>query len=584
MDSLSFAENVTPKLVNWFTPLWLGCVGVLVGLAILVLLWIVCASLSGVPVIGRLADNPVRRRNAMGILGTAFFVGLVALLFTTGREWLGAEPSFGTIVSWLVIMGLAAWLAGMATVVLVNRRTVSEVPEAVREGVLFPIFVITLCLAVVGVLGVVLVKQPTEMLASLARLPHTGLQAPLSFTIPGPEAEDANLIDPPEIPIDVAFRSREVRRLTFDSDQSLLINTRPVRDPGMRSQIEVFPGQSYRWVRAEQSDNPFPDERVAKLYVMNFGSGPAQLTIRAETQPAYPQVTCLPVVAVSVVALFLFYIVQRALMPKASAVALATVKSEVNQPLFLVLLAIGIILLIAFIWIPYHTFGEDVKVLKDNGLKLIMVLAMFSSVWAASTSIAEEVEGRTALTVLSKPIERRSFILGKFLGISWTTTLLFLALGLLFLAVTSYKPIYDSRESSADIPSWELSYREVTSVVPGLLLAFMSTMVLTAISVAISTRLPLLPNFLICFSIYVLGNLTPLIVQSGLGRFEIVRFVGQLIATLVPNLDTFNTEAAIAAGRVVPLSYLGWAAIYSGIYCLIAMLLSLLLFEDRDVA
>ena len=35
-------------------------------------------------------------------------------------------------------------------------------------------------------------------------------------------------------------------------------------------------------------------------------------------------------------------------------------------------------------------------------------------------------------------------------------------------------------------------------IVPGLVLAFMETVVLTAISVAISTRLPMLPNLVIC--------------------------------------------------------------------------------------
>lgn len=584
MESLSLVENVSPKLVNWFTPLWLISAGVLVGMGFLFLLWIVCTLLAGVPVIGRLADDKVRRRNAIGVLAGIFFVGFVALLFTVGREWLGEDRSFGTIVAWILAAAIGALLTAIAAVVLVNRRTVVEVPEAVHEGALFPIFVVCLCLSAVGLLGFVLVRQPGTMLASLARLPHTGVQAPQLHVLPGPEAEAGNFADPPELPIDVDFRSREVRRLTFSSDQAVAISTRPQTDPNARARFEVLAGQPFRWTRAEQADDPFPQEQVAKLYVLNFGSAPANLTITVETQPAFPQIICLPIVAVGVILIFLFYIVQRAAMPKAAAVALATVKSELNQPLFLLLMAIGVVLLVASVWIPYHTFGEDVKVLKDSGMKLIMVLAMFSAVWAASTSIADEVEGRTALTVLSKPIERRSFIVGKFLGISWTTALMFLGLGLLFVVVTAYKPIYDSRESSADPPSWDVSFREVVSLAPGLFLAFMSTLVMTAISVAISTRLPLLPNFLICFAIYVLGHLTPLIVQSGLGKFEIVRFVGQLIATVFPNLEAFNTEAAIAAGRFVPLGYLGWASVYCGIYCVIAMLISLLLFEDRDLA
>ena len=240
--------------------------------------------------------------------------------------------------------------------------------------------------------------------------------------------------------------------------------------------------------------------------------------------------------------------------------------------------------MVFFLWIPYNTFGEDIKMLKDSGLTLIMILSIVLAVWAASSSISEEIEGRTALTVLSKPIGRPSFIVGKFLGILWTVAVLFVVLGLLLLIVVAYKPIYDGRESSTQDVTWQLCHLEMTSVIPGLALAFMETMVLAALSVAISTRLPWLANLVICFTIYALGHLTPLIVQSSYGQFVPVQFFGQLIATVFPNLDHFNIQAAVAAGVPVPPLYLVWALVYCLIYSIIAMLLALVLFEDRDLA
>ena len=67
--------------------------------------------------------------------------------------------------------------------------------------------------------------------------------------------------------------------------------------------------------------------------------------------------------------------------------------------------------------------------LKDSGLTTIMVLAILVAVWTASVSVADEIEGRTALTLLSKPISRRQFVLGKFLGIVWPILLMFVVLG-----------------------------------------------------------------------------------------------------------------------------------------------------------
>jgi hypothetical protein len=267
------------------------------------------------------------------------------------------------------------------------------------------------------------------------------------------------------------------------------------------------------------------------------------------------------------------------------AVASATSKEAVGQPLFQIVCAVGAFALVAFIFIPYNTFGEDVKVLKMGALELIMALAVLVAAWTASVSISEELEGRTALTVLSKPIGRIQFILGKFFGVMQAVSLLYIFLGAVFLICVSGKVVYDVRESVLPEALWTDCYEEMMDVVPGLLLGFFETMVITSISVAIATRLPMLPNLLISFSIYALGNLAPMLVQSNVNDpFGIVRFVGHFFATVLPVLENFNIQAAISAGMPVPVSYLLWAMLYSLLYSTIAMFLALALFEDRDLA
>jgi hypothetical protein len=75
-----------------------------------------------------------------------------------------------------------------------------------------------------------------------------------------------------------------------------------------------------------------------------------------------------------------------------------------------------------------------------------------------------------------------------------------------------------------------------------------------------------------------------MLVNSSVGKFEIVRFVGQFIATVLPVLDHFNIQAAVAAGAAVPTNYLWMALAYCVLYSGIALLLGLALFEDRDLA
>jgi hypothetical protein len=162
--------------------------------------------------------------------------------------------------------------------------------------------------------------------------------------------------------------------------------------------------------------------------------------------------------------------------------------------------------------------------------------------------------------------------------------LMFIVLGAWMMVMISYKVVYDARETANPEPAWQLCATEMLGTVPGMVLSFMETVVLTAISVAISTRLPILPNLVICGSIYALGHLGPLIVQSSIGQNEFVAFFGQLIALILPVLDHFNIQAAVAGGVPVPPTYLAWAALYCVLYSAVAMLLALILFEDRDLA
>ena len=270
--------------------------------------------------------------------------------------------------------------------------------------------------------------------------------------------------------------------------------------------------------------------------------------------------------------------------PKVAAVSYTTAKEAIAQPLFAVLMAVGVFALLMYIVLPYNTFGEDIKILKDTGLVTIMILAIILALWTASVSIAEEIEGRTALTLLSKPIGRRQFVLGKFFGILGPVALMFIVLGTIFLCSVSYKVVFDARESSLPTPSIQQSFNEIVQVTPGLVLAFLEAVVLTSISVAISTRLPMLSNLVICAAVYVLGHLVPLLVESAAGRHPIVSFVGTLIATVLPVLDHFNIQAAISTGQTVPLAYLGWTTLYCVLYTTIALLIALALFEERDLA
>ncbi len=270
--------------------------------------------------------------------------------------------------------------------------------------------------------------------------------------------------------------------------------------------------------------------------------------------------------------------------PRMTAIAYATAKEGLSQPLFWVLLSVGTFALVVFIWIPYYTFGEDIKMLKDQAMVLIMLLSVLLGVWNAGLTLSDEIEGKTAVTVLSKPIGRRTFILGKFTGLLFPVLLQFLLLSVVFLVVVSYKVLFEAGETGKMEASLPVIRTEMLSVLPGLALRMIECIILISIAVALSTRLQMLSTLVICFLIYGLGHLVPRIVQSDIGQFEIVQFMSQLLATILPVLEHFDVEAAITSETPIPWSYVGWAALYGMIYCLFAMLGAFAAFEDRDLA
>lgn len=303
-----------------------------------------------------------------------------------------------------------------------------------------------------------------------------------------------------------------------------------------------------------------------------------------------------------IVGLVLFFgLIGFAYGTRAGIIARATTKEAVRQPLFFLLLLISGFILLVNTFIPFFTLEADVKMLKECGLATLLISGVLLAVWTAGTSITNEIEGKTAMTLLSKPINRRQFILGKYMGILQATLWLLIPLTLMFGLLIFFKVGHDQREMSQTItpmlqrvefagmtlPMPHADRMEVVNqVLPGVVLVFFEVAVLGAISVAVATRLPMVVNLVICFAVFVIGNLTPMMVSQSqrVIQNEPVEFVARLIATALPSLDAFNVSAAIATETQIPPSYPGTALLYCAAYAAATILFAFILFEDRDLA
>jgi hypothetical protein len=303
--------------------------------------------------------------------------------------------------------------------------------------------------------------------------------------------------------------------------------------------------------------------------------------------------------------------------PKGGAIALAAFREGLRQPMFWLLFGVAFVALSVWPLIPYFTFGEDHLVVKQIGLDTIMLLAAVFGVLAASMSISEEIEGRTAITLMSKPVSRRQFLIGKFIGIALASGVLFALLGTYFEGIVLFKHWWDKMDPEPT-PVWVVQTLQqwalpgVTTdflrgvclwtnltldTAPGLVLAFAQVTVLISIAVALATRVPMVVNLVVVVVIFYLAHLTPDLVaigyqaqatDPGSAVSQILAFMAQLLDTLLPDLDLFGLDPALLNDTPlapVPFSrFLGSVSLYGLLYTSIVLLFGLILFEDRDLA
>jgi ABC-type transport system involved in multi-copper enzyme maturation permease subunit len=301
------------------------------------------------------------------------------------------------------------------------------------------------------------------------------------------------------------------------------------------------------------------------------------------------------------------------LWPKGAAVALAAFREGIRQPMFWFIIVVALALMALMPVLPYFTLGEDYKMVKDLGFSTIMLCAGLFGVLNASISISEEIEGRTAVTLMSKPVSRRQFLLGKFAGIALACLVITSLLNWFFDGVMLWKLQIEHHANQIPypIPDWLVTANErwtrvwgvvpaaffggagfwfshVVSLLPGVILGFCHAMVLTAIAVALATRLPMIVNVVCCAVVFMLGNLTPILQQVSQNKYALVRFMAQLSDTLLPGLDFFNLSVSIARDNPIPPGefavYVTSVTLYAVMYTAVALLFGLILFEDRDLA
>jgi ABC-type transport system involved in multi-copper enzyme maturation permease subunit len=117
------------------------------------------------------------------------------------------------------------------------------------------------------------------------------------------------------------------------------------------------------------------------------------------------------------------------------AIGRNTFTELVRQKVFYFLLIFGLIVIGNSAFLAKFSFQEEFLMLKDVSLGAMSVFLSLLAILATATLLPRDLEDRTIFTILSKPVPRYEYLLGKLLGVVILLTASTLVMGLLFLGV-----------------------------------------------------------------------------------------------------------------------------------------------------
>lgn len=283
---------------------------------------------------------------------------------------------------------------------------------------------------------------------------------------------------------------------------------------------------------------------------------------------------------------------------------------SIVAPIYSLLLAVGAAVLIIFGLLPFFTLGEDTVMFKAVGSDVILLFVLIATLFATSKSIYEEIEDRTMLTLMSKPVSRMEVLVGKYLGIICSSLLAIALLGAILMLAVWWRVPGDYQIRGADLNELEaqrlhnLRVMHIAGLVPQMFLMWLQIAVLASLSVAISTRVSLVVNLPLVVLLYVAGNLTRFLFPLDKGPLKdssaIVKQIANVVTLILPYLRTFDLRdktiySQIVIGNVNPdetfnavtvgeiWRYVGVAGLNAGAYATFALAVGLLLFSSRDL-
>lgn len=134
------------------------------------------------------------------------------------------------------------------------------------------------------------------------------------------------------------------------------------------------------------------------------------------------------------------------MIQKLWTIARVTFIETIRQPIYGVLVLATALLLVLNVSLAAFTLEDDDRLLLDLGLSTLLLSGLFLSAFSAAGVFSREIENKTILTVVSKPVNRPLFVVGKFVGLLAAVFLAFYLCFLFFVLAQRHGVLQTSRD------------------------------------------------------------------------------------------------------------------------------------------
>jgi Cu-processing system permease protein len=257
-------------------------------------------------------------------------------------------------------------------------------------------------------------------------------------------------------------------------------------------------------------------------------------------------------------------------MKRVGVVALNTFREAVRDRVLYNLVFFALLMIAAAILVGQISIGIEQSVIVSLGLSAISFIGLLISVFIGVALVSKEMDKRTLYALLSKPVRRWEFLLGKFGGLVLTLAVNTAAMALgLFLAVLYVKHSVERSDSSVLIAVYFIWLKLALIVALALLFSCFTTPLL---AILFTTGL-----YIAGLYVQELRDLPVEVLSPAMAALT------KWLSYLLPNFENFNVMAMAAHGRAIPGSLILHNTLYTLIYCAIVLTAAASVFSRRNL-